>query len=866
MTGFLAFLVFFGGLSAFIMPWVNSSRVSSIKQQMEKLTQIIKHLVAALEKAKIKVPNISELEEQDDGQEEPDEENVKEAPIKIAPKKCELKNKFKVGFERQFGARLPVWLGGVALALAGFFLIKYSIEHNLISPTIRLIFGCVFGFILLGTSHLIQKRPNFANGARISQSLAGAGIAILYLVSYASARVYGLVPDLVGFLEMAIVTIIAFTLSVRHGAPIALIGMAGGFLTPALLGTATKNAFSLFVYLYFVVSGLLLVIRKTKLWWLAIPAVAVSFIWILIWLIFSFSPGDGIWLGLFLFGICVTILISSKDPDKKDKAEVGCRSITNYLALGGALILMGIITNKSNFGLMEWGLFWLLSTCGIGLAYFDQKRYGFVPWLSGITSVIMLSSWGTQNYAIFASTLLCFAVVNTLGAYFCMWKTKKPVFWACLVCSSSLLYYLLAYYKLHTRVDALQTIPLFWSSIAIALSIPAIYTVKLIGKFYNKHEHKEYLLAIFAILSTSFISIAMAMELSFAFLSIALSLEMLAIAWINTTVSIKALRYIIGALGAVFGVLLAPQILIMLSIILDSLIPISSSSFTLTIPKVKDSLLYFALPALMFVGSAVLLRKEKDSSINRTLEGGALILFAVMGYYITLSALSPGQNSLHPKLGLFERGIITNLTYMYGFLCLLMGEKFKRSVLTRGGSILFKIAMAWIIYFDLLLYNWIWGSATHIKGVVGFNSLLLPFGLPIIWHYMVAKKELLKLTKTTGVFMLIALFMLVTSNVRYAFHEEELSRAITTNAEIYTYSVVWLLLGMGLLFGGIVTKDKMLRLSSLGVMLFTTSKVFIYDASALEGLYRIFSFFGLGVSLIGLGYLYMKFVFKEEIK
>ncbi|GAG99409.1 unnamed protein product [marine sediment metagenome] len=56
----------------------------------------------------------------------------------------------------------------------------------------------------------------------------------------------------------------------------------------------------------------------------------------------------------------------------------------------------------------------------------------------------------------------------------------------------------------------------------------------------------------------------------------------------------------------------------------------------------------------------------------------------------------------------------------------------------------------------------------------------------------------------------------------------------------------------------------MLRYASLGVILLTAGKVFLYDASELAGLYRVFSFFGLGLCLIGLSWFYTKFVFTDE--
>ena len=76
--------------------------------------------------------------------------------------------------------------GGVALALAGFFLVKYSIDQNLLSPAVRVILGGLFGLGLLGAGHWLRAKPDLANGRRIAQSLSGAGLAVLYLALYAA--------------------------------------------------------------------------------------------------------------------------------------------------------------------------------------------------------------------------------------------------------------------------------------------------------------------------------------------------------------------------------------------------------------------------------------------------------------------------------------------------------------------------------------------------------------------------------------------------------------------------------------------------------------------------------------------------------
>ena len=39
------------------------------------------------------------------------------------------------------GPKLPVWIGSIALILAGFYLMKYSIQQNLLSPLDRVMLG-----------------------------------------------------------------------------------------------------------------------------------------------------------------------------------------------------------------------------------------------------------------------------------------------------------------------------------------------------------------------------------------------------------------------------------------------------------------------------------------------------------------------------------------------------------------------------------------------------------------------------------------------------------------------------------------------------------------------------------------------------
>jgi uncharacterized membrane protein len=77
-------------------------------------------------------------------------------------------------------------------------------------------------------------------------------------------------------------------------------------------------------------------------------------------------------------------------------------------------------------------------------------------------------------------------------------------------------------------------------------------------------------------------------------------------------------------------------------------------------------------------------------------------------------------------------------------------------------------------------------------------------------------------------------------------------------AENILRSLLLLVLAIGFLLWGIRQARHDWRIASLVLMLGAVGKVFLFDASGLEGLLRIGSFVALGFSLIGIGWLYSR--------
>lgn len=761
-----------------------------------------------------------------------------------------------------------MWLGGIALALAGFFLIKYSIENSLFTPTMRIISGGLLGGALLYGGDWVRRKPDFSNGIRIAQALSGAGISVLYVSIFAALSLYQLIPNTVGFLGMAAVTVLAVVLSLKHGQGIALLGLVGGFLTPFLVESNNPSAPILFIYLYLVFSGLMIVIKRNNWWLLSLFALFGTFFWVWVWLVHSFKVGDSLWLGLFLIAICMCIITSSrlayeKERSNEQKEGVGLVSLLNYIGLIGAVVLMAVIVDKADYGLLECSLFALLSVGGITLAYFNTKLYGFVPLTSMLVSIIMLVTWNTPMYVLIL-TLSFFALLYIGSAYIFIWHSSQPQIWGSLAGLASIAFYLLAYLKLH-YVGLVQIVPIAWGAIAFVLAGIAIYALKKTQMHFCDNPYKEYLLAIFTSTATILITTGLIIEVKQEFLTVIFAIEMCILSWINSRMSLKALPYICITLAVCYGILLLQEIEFFSQIISFSEHLVSSDfMFAGNGFLIQSPILHFGVPACMFILTSYFLHCDKDGQLVRVFEFFGIALAVAMGHFLVRHAFHDGFDIVFGKADFLERGIITNILFVFGLVCFFVGRRFDRIAFSWSGIILCAIALFRIIFFDLLILNPLQYHQA-INGWFIFNSLLLPYGLPVLWGlisvrelYFIDKKEWGNYVRGFSLFLL---FTFISLNVRYLFHGEYLDSKIMTNPEVYSYSVAWLILAVALLIAGIIKHDRSLRYASLGLMILTSAKVFLYDAAELEGLYRVFSFFGLGFSLLGLSWFYTRFVF-----
>jgi uncharacterized membrane protein len=78
-----------------------------------------------------------------------------------------------------------------------------------------------------------------------------------------------------------------------------------------------------------------------------------------------------------------------------------------------------------------------------------------------------------------------------------------------------------------------------------------------------------------------------------------------------------------------------------------------------------------------------------------------------------------------------------------------------------------------------------------------------------------------------------------------------------------TTSIAWAVYALGLLAAGMARRSIGLRWVSLGLLLITIAKVFLYDLGELRDLYRVASLLGLAISLMLVSIAYQRFVFRS---
>lgn len=322
-------------------------------------------------------------------------------------------------FEDLFGRLLPIWAGGVALAVAGFFLVRYSIEQGLLGPTVRTAFGFLFGTGLIAGAEIAYRQEHRIADPRVRQALAGAGLATLYASFYMADSLYGLIGPGLAFVGLALVTAAAIGLSFRFGLPSAILGLVGGFAAPTLVGSDDANLSLLALYLALVTAGLSYAGMRQGRSWLALAALAGGLGWGVLMLLSGVTgAGDIVALGGYLVVLGAVIPAVTAGPDAPPLLRAAIGAV--------AAIQMAVMVALTGFDLVAWMLFLLL---GAALAFFAwrEPRLREASGFAALLSLPMFGLWSGSTELQYLASAAGLTAIFALVPLAHLWRGQERI-------------------------------------------------------------------------------------------------------------------------------------------------------------------------------------------------------------------------------------------------------------------------------------------------------------------------------------------------------------------------------------------------------------------------------------------------------
>ena len=781
-----------------------------------------------------------------------------------------------LSFEERFGASWVVWIGGLALALGGIFMVQYSIEAGLIGPGVRVFLGGLLAAALVAAGEWTRRREIasgavFASNAHIPSILTAAGTTVAYAVIYAAYALYDFLVPGTAFVLLGIVALATLAAALLHGPALAALGQIGAFVAPALIAAEVPNYWALYLYLA-VVTAASFVLARARLWrWLAITAVAFGTLWMFAGIddrsVDSLTPHA--LHALIGFALVAALLVSGlfygpdAEPGKVDGVSSG--------ALGAYLFGAAVLVLARQHDPVALAAFTLMIAGTVAIAWRTDAAVAALP-VAAVLAFIVMSNWAVgmefktlvapggvtnlppdANPALYGTHLtLGFGLMALFAASGFLAQGRSqggqaPIVWAATAVAAPLAILIALYYRIYGFDRSLPFA-------ALALLLAALFAVAT--EMLTRREPRPGSASAAAIFATGSIT-ALALALTFAlekgWLTVALALMVPGTAWVAEQRPLPWLRWLCGILVALVVARIGYEPRIM-------------GSEVGTAPVFNWILYGYGIPAVAFWVAGWLLRRRADDQPARMVDAAA-ILFTVLTGTLEIRHYVNGGDIYYRSAGLTEVAL-----QVCGGLAMAIGlERIRartRSIVHDGGALVVAGLSLAATVFGLLMIENPWFNSTDVGGLF-INLNLLGYAIPAILAAalgLMTRETRPQLYRTIAAVTSVVLALTYLSfQVARFYQGPRLSVGPVSGAEGYTYSAVWLAFGVVLLVVGIYLRSQPVRLCSAAVVAITVAKVFLLDMAGLTGVWRALSFIGLGLVLVGIGYLYQRLLFAKPV-
>jgi uncharacterized membrane protein len=252
----LAMAAILSGPIALIVAIVSLKRIDQMRRQLDEATTRTAVPIPKPPTAPAAEPSWNRI---DDG-----DEQVRTAPARAYPSNAQAEritpcgvttNAETVSLEQRIGTRWALVAGVVTVIFAVGFFLKYAYENQWIGPWGRMMIAGFSGLAALAIGEVTRRRGyDF-----VAKGVTAMGFAILYATVFAAHRWYGLIGPVPTYVLAVGVTVAAMSYAVvLDEVAIALLSLAGGYLTPIMLSTGQNLPNPLFAYVLILSAGAML--------------------------------------------------------------------------------------------------------------------------------------------------------------------------------------------------------------------------------------------------------------------------------------------------------------------------------------------------------------------------------------------------------------------------------------------------------------------------------------------------------------------------------------------------------------------------------------------------------------------------------
>lgn len=762
--------------------------------------------------------------------------------------------KFKVEFQQNW----MTWIGGIALTFGGIFLAKYSLDAGLLSPSLRLTFGGLFGVALIAGAEYLHRKGIVFEGFNnyIPAALAGGGFISCFALTLLAYSSYGMLSPTTAFVMLAVIALAASSMALRLGPLLAVLGIVGAYSVPIWVNTGSGNLMALLMYIGFVTLAAVLVAQRVKRPWL----------WYLLWIghigwywvALSVINAHQYWIvGVFALLSIIGLIAMMRLGITLRLLEYRPHSLKRLLKLQPdhplllAIVVPLLFTIVISMASVQWQIVMVCLIVMLLFLVLQNSRWDLWQGLALLIAVLLVVT--QHNYTIGSNDHLfifknIYGLGLLLGIGFCVYGLYFGARYY-----KRLSFHLVAAFSLFVLIATLYTLT-SEQDLAVAYSLWTV--LLLLGSSVlikcAQNAHTQWQQFSYWVGANANVTLCLTMLLADSGLTLALAIQVLVISYLVKRKNVPMPHWPIKALVA--GVLARL-----------TFAPWMESYTDLTLLSMHWSIVVYPIAVGLFWFAAKLWQK---TDMKIWLEGAALHCLALfittetsyqlVGHYPQLGSLS-----FYEQVLLSCNWLTLGCVYLYRAQS--AGQLGK--LYTIAGLIL--SALAGLLLLNTTLNENPLLTSLYVGETPVFNWVILMWLIPsalALWLAKLVKSINTQLSKITLAVAGVLTALAITALIRQYWQGAYIYLGKTTSdAELYSYSIIWLLLGALVVISGHLKQQLLLQKIGLGILGAVIVKVFLIDMASLTGLLKAISFIGLGLSLVGLSWLFQKLRSKAQV-